>query len=107
MKKKYDTIEMKNKAMRMIASKNNRGMEMMSNKTIFQTGYSIIFCLVAKESKKRNIKKVRYGKNIIIPIVGRNWIITTPTRSHITRVANLQFSFLKIFFKLSIISIKI
>jgi hypothetical protein len=60
-------IEIANKAMRIIASSNKSGKEIARNKTIFHIGYSIIFFLVPKESKKRNIKKVRYGKNMIIP----------------------------------------
>ena len=93
--------------MRIIASNNMRGKEITNSKTIFHVGYSRIFFLVPRESKKRNIKKVRYGKKMIMPAIGRNWITITPTRSHKTRIANLQFSFLNIFFKLSMISIKI
>jgi hypothetical protein len=53
--------------MRIMASNSKSGKEINRNKTIFHIGYSIIFFLVPKESKNRNIKKVRYGKNMIIP----------------------------------------
>ena len=84
------------------------GNDINKNNITFQAGYSKMSFFEMRESKNKNIKNTKNGRNISIPmkdtIGSGNGIIAMPTSSHITITNNLQF--LPIFLKLSIISIK-
>jgi len=44
------------------------GKEITRNNITFHVGYSKMFFLETRESKNKNIKKTKKGKNIIIPM---------------------------------------
>jgi hypothetical protein len=67
-KKKYETTDAINNTTRIMAINNIMGKDITKNKAIFQGGYSKIFLFEMRESKNRNIKNTKNGKNIIIPI---------------------------------------
>lgn len=67
-KKKYESTDAINNTIRIIAINNIIGKDIAKNKTIFHVGYSKMFLFETRESKNRNIKNTKNGKNIIIPI---------------------------------------
>jgi len=67
-KKKYEITDPINKTIRTIEINNIIGKEITKNKIIFHVGYSKMFFFEIKESKNKNIKNTKKGKNIIIPI---------------------------------------
>lgn len=84
------------------------GIDSPKNKATFHGGYSKMSFLEARESKNRNIRKTKNGKNIRIPIkdtisLGKG-TRATPINSQTTTANNRQF--LPIFFKLSMNSIQ-
>jgi len=46
------------------------GKDITKNSNIFHVLYSVISFLEIKDSKNKNIKNVRNGRKIIIPIIG-------------------------------------
>ncbi|MFX1365684.1 MAG: hypothetical protein ACFFCE_16280 [Promethearchaeota archaeon] len=60
--------EIKNKTIRIIEINNIIGSDINRNNITFQGGNSKMFFLETRESKNKNIKKTKNGKNIIIPI---------------------------------------
>lgn len=62
-------IEIANKAIKSIESKSIIGRDISKNNIIFHGGYSKIFLFETRESKNKNIKNAKNGRNIKIPII--------------------------------------
>ena len=62
-------IEIANNIIKIIASKSIIGRDISKNNTIFHGGYSKIFFFETRESKNKNIKNTKNGRNIKIPII--------------------------------------
>ena len=62
-------IEIANKAIKSIESKSIIGRDINKNNIIFHEGYSKIFFFETRESKNKNIKNAKNGRNIKIPII--------------------------------------
>ena len=60
--------EMINKIIRIIEISAIIGKEIAKNKSTFHVGYSKISLLEIRESKNRNIRNTKKGKNMMIPI---------------------------------------
>jgi hypothetical protein len=107
-KKKYEITEIAKRTIRTIEIKSIIGRDINKNNIIFHVLYSKMFFLEMRESKNRNIRNTKNGRNIIMPtndtIGSGKGIMAIPINSHITITINLQF--LPIFLKFSIVSIE-
>ena len=66
-KKKYVTTDITNKTTKTIEITTIIGKDTNKNNMIFHGGYSKISFLLTRESKNKNIKNTKNGKNTIIP----------------------------------------
>jgi hypothetical protein len=69
-KKKYDIIENANNMISIRLSMASIGRDTIKRRIIFQVSYWIMLFLDINEKISKNIKNVRNGRKIIIPIIG-------------------------------------